>query len=239
MTGTPELPPLSLVRRHDTVRLIPTRYVEQEDSVLADLVDNDADAQAILDLGNATSARLVAQAGRDFGPGRIGPDELISGVPHFRVVNAAFTYAHPEGSRFNGPLRGAWYCAFDRTTALAEVVFHKTREYAEIDRFEDQVSYQAFLADFSQQFHDLRGQQAFSDCLDPDSYVASQALAARLLDLGSVGIVFPSVRRPRGINLACFRPAAVGNVRQGEVCELTWHGSPTPTHRWRPALSGA
>jgi hypothetical protein len=53
-------------------------------------------------------------------------------------------------------------------------------------------------------------------------------MAAQLLEAGSMGIIFPSVRRDGGINLACFRPALVGNVRKGQAYRLTWAGSPTP-----------
>ena len=64
--------------------------------------------------------------------------------------------------------------------------------------------------------------------LAPDSYIASQQLAAQLLEAGSMGMIFPSVRRDGGTNLACFRPALVGNVRKGRAYRLTWAGSPTP-----------
>jgi hypothetical protein len=36
------------------------------------------------------------------------------------------------------------------------------------------------------------------------------------------------VRRDGGTNLACFRPALVGNVRKGVAYRLTWAGSPEP-----------
>ena len=36
------------------------------------------------------------------------------------------------------------------------------------------------------------------------------------------------VRRDGGTNLACFRPALVGNVRKGQAYRLTWAGSPHP-----------
>ncbi len=48
----------------------------------------------------------------------------------------------------------------------------------------------------------------------PDSYESSQRLGQRLLDRGSLGVVYPSVRRTGGTCLACFRPAVVGNVRR-------------------------
>ncbi|WP_193315482.1 RES family NAD+ phosphorylase [Janthinobacterium aquaticum] len=220
-----DLPPLSALRQIDTCRLIPSRFADLEDSVLAPLADDDTHLRELFELDNATNARLVAEYG---GAPGIGVDELVFGVPNFRIINAAYTYARPEGARFNDGERGAWYCAFEMETALAEIIFHKTVEYQEIDYFHDSVSYQSLLADFSATFHDIRHDGRFAACLDPASYIASQELAATLLDAGSMGVIFPSTRRAGGTNLACFRPALVGNVRKGTAWRLTWDGSPTP-----------
>jgi RES domain-containing protein len=221
----PLLHKLTQLRQYDTCRLIPSRFAGIEDSVLAPLAENDAVLRDLFDLDNATNERLRGESG--LLPG-IGMDELVFGLPNFRIINAAFTYARPEGSRFNDGERGAWYCAFAPETALSEVIFHKTVEYVEIGRFDDSVSYQMLLADFSAGFHDLRGNEAYQACLDPDSYIASQALAAELLEHGSMGIIYPSVRHPGGTCLACFRPALVGNVRKAQTYRLTWAGSPQP-----------
>jgi hypothetical protein len=218
-------PLVTQLRQFDTCRLIPSRFVDEEDSVLAAIAEDTDHLRDLFELDNATNERLIGEHG---GLPGIGVDELVFGVPNFRMINAAFTYARPEGSRFNGADRGAWYCAFSARAALAEIIFHKTVEYQEIDRFDDQVSYQALLADFSSEFHDLRGATAFARCLDPNSYIASQQLAARLLEVESLGVIYPSVRHAGGTNLACFRPALVGNVRRGTVYELTWSGAPEP-----------
>lgn len=219
------LPRTMLVRRFDTIRLIPSRFAQREDSVLSAIAVDDAHLADLFELDNATNERLRAEQG--LAPG-IGVEELVFGVPNYRIVDAAFVHARPEGSRFNGPDRGAWYCAFEIETALAEIAFHKTVEYEEIGRFDDSVAYEAFLADFSHEFHDLRDDARFARCLDPASYVASQRLAERLLARGSIGVVYPSVRRAGGTNLACFRPAVVGNVRRGEAWRFSWAGSPEP-----------
>lgn len=229
---TTALPRTTLIRRFDTVRLIPSRFAQREDSVLATIAEDDAHLADLFELDNATNERLRAEQG--LAPG-IGIEELVFGVPNYRIINAAFVHARPEGSRFNGPERGAWYCAFEIETALAEIAFHKTVEYEEIGRFDDSVTYEAFLADFSHEFHDLRGDPRFVRCLDPRSYVASQRLAERLLERGAIGMVYPSVRRPEGTNLACFRPAVVGNVRRGEGWRLTWNGTRQPTIAPEPA----
>ena len=219
------LPRTTLLRQFDTCRLLPSRFAAREDSVLTGIADDDAHLRDLFDLDNATNERLRAERG--LLPG-IGIGELVFGVPNSSLVNSAFTYAHPQGSRFNGPERGAWYCSFDADTALAEVAFHKSVEYQEIGRFEDSVTYETLLADFTGEFHDVRSDARFARCLDASSYVASQKLAERLLEAGSLGVVYPSVRRARGTNLACFRPAVVGNVRRGTAYRLTWEGKPTP-----------
>jgi RES domain-containing protein len=219
------VPKLTALRQFDTCRLIPSRFAEVEDSVLGPLADNDDMLRDLFDLDNATNERLRGEYG---GLPGIGVDELVFGVPNFRIINAAYTYPRPEGSRFNDGERGAWYCAFEPETALAEITFHKTVEYQEIDRFDDSVTYQTMHADFTSTFHDLRGARGFSKVLAPDSYIASQQMAAQLLEAGSMGVIFPSVRREGGTNLACFRPALVGNVRKGRAYRLTWAGSPTP-----------
>ncbi|WP_426196316.1 RES family NAD+ phosphorylase [Massilia sp. DWR3-1-1] len=224
----PTLPPLTLLRQFDTCRLIPSRFADLEDSVLAPLADDAAVLADLFELDNATNERLRGEYGSL--PG-IGVDELVFGVPNFRIINAAYTYPRPEGSRFNDGERGAWYCAFEIDTALAEITFHKTVEYQEIGRFDDSVTYQVMLSDFTGTFHDLRevaGQAPFAAVLAGDSYIASQALAATLLELGSMGVIFPSVRLDGGTNLACFRPALVSNTRKGGAYRLTWAGTPQP-----------
>jgi len=220
------LPPLTRLHQDDTHRLIPSQY---GDRVLTGLAQDAAHLETLIELDNLTNERLHAE--QNLLPG-ITALELVSGFPHYRVVNAAFCHGHPEGSRFNGPDRGAWYAAFERESALAEVIFHKTLALAEIDTFDDDVTYEDYLSDFRGEFHDIRDQDAFAECLDPESYVASQALAARLFRADSAGIVYPSVRYPPGTNLVCFRPALVFHVRQGHTYRLVWQDRPDPEVIW-------
>ena len=219
------LPRTTLIRRNDTHRLIPSKHSEAGESVLARVADGDAHLKDIFDLDNATNDRLIAES--NLLPG-IGIHELVFGVPHYRIVNAAFCHAHPLGSRFNGPDRGGWYAAFELRTAQAEVAFHKALELAEVGWLEDEIAYDEYLADFSANFHDLRADARFAGCFSRDSYVTSQRLGSRLLDAGSLGIIYPSVRRSGGTCIACFRPALVGNVRKDRTFRFIWSGKPVP-----------
>ncbi|MGE5142867.1 MAG: RES family NAD+ phosphorylase, partial [Acidobacteriota bacterium] len=212
-----------LVRANDTARLVPSRHAEE--TVLARIAEDDAHLQDLFALDQATNDRLLAE--NDRAPG-MPSHELVFGVPWFRIVNAAFSHAHPNGGRFNGPDRGAWYAGFELETAQAEVAHHKWIELSEVGWLEEEATYVEYRADFSAEFHDLRGRREFRACLDPASYVASQRLAADLLAAGSLGAVYPSVRRRKGTCFACLRPALVGNVRQGARFRFRWAGSPSP-----------
>jgi len=216
------LPRLSLVRRADTHRLIASKAGE---TVLLRIADDDAHLQELFELDSATNDRLLAEHGRLEG---IGPHELVFGVPHAAVINAAFCHPHPLGGRFTGPHRGAWYAAFEIETAQAEVAFHKALELAEINHWNETVTYDDYLADFSAELHDLRKDRRFARCLAPRSYVASQELAERLAEAASAGVVYPSVRRPGGTCLACFRPPLVTHVRRDASWRFTWSGSEVP-----------
>jgi RES domain-containing protein len=214
-------PRLTSIRQDDTHRLIPSRY--SDSSVLARLAENENDLEELFELDDATNDRLLGEAG--LLPG-ISVHELLFGVSYAHIVNAAFTHAHPAGSRFNGPERGAWYAGFDLGTAKAEIAFHKSQELMEINWMgEETFEFDDYLADFRADFHDIRGNAKYADCLDPKTYVRSQELASKLLAAGSAGIVYPSVRRPKGTCIVCFRPALVGNVRKGGAVNVTFRDS--------------
>jgi RES domain-containing protein len=215
-----KLPGATALRRDDTHRLIPAKYIGEGESVLARLTVDDEDLDHLLELEGATNDRLLGEAG--LLPG-ISVHELVFGIPHAHIVNAAFTHTHPMGSRFNLADRGAWYAAFALETSQAEVAFHKAQEFEEINwRDEEVVTCADYLADFRADFHDIRGEGEFAQCLDPGSYQNSQRLAGELLKEGSPGIVYPSVRHKGGSCLACFRPALVTNVRRGPNVALTF-----------------
>ncbi len=215
----------SPIDQRDTHRLIPAQFADDGASVLARLSDDQAILNGIFELDNATNDRLWAESGRSLG---IDARELVFGIPSYRIINAAFCHPAPLGSRFNSPDRGAWYASFDLKTSQAEAAYHR-RLWLRETRWgqEDVAEYADYLADFRADFHDLRGVKEHAGWLSPDSYAASQALAAELLRLGSAGIVYPSVRLTKGACIACFRPVLVTNVRRGRdftlVCDS--HGS--------------
>ncbi len=227
------LPPVTMVRRFNTSRLLPAKYSE---SVLTRLADNEDDLQSIFALDNATNERLLTELNQRLG---ITARELVFNIPHYRIINAAFCHPHPQGGRFSMPYRGSWYAGFDLATAKAEVLFHRMLQFVEISWTQpEELDYDQYVADFCGSFHDLRAEalsreaasaqavrpvSKFAACLNPESYVASQQLTLLLLEAGSLGIVYPSTRKPGGNCVACFRPSLVCNVRKRDLYRLTWY----------------
>jgi hypothetical protein len=214
-------PKLRKIERDKTHRLIPYRYSDRGRPILNLLAQDDDDLLSDLtELEGATNDRLLGENGKLTG---ISTIELVSGFALAHIVNASFTHARPLGGRFNSAVRGAWYAAFEMKTAQAEAVFHRTAELKEIGWTGEEISpYIDYLADFKHEFHDLRGDAEFLDCLDPVSYAASQALGLMLLNSGSGGIVYPSVRQKDGICMVCFRPPLVLHVQEGPMVTFTF-----------------
>jgi RES domain-containing protein len=214
--------PVCEIDQRDTHRLIPARFADEGASVLTRLTDDEDLLDGIFQLDNATNDRLIAESGN--APG-IDVRELVFGIPQYRIINASFCHPAPGGSRFNSEDRGAWYAGFEVETSQAEVAFHMQISLRETAWEQEEVTdYVDYLADFRAEFHDLRSTKDHREALAPDSYRASQALAAELLELGSAGIVYPCVRREGGTCLVCFRPVLVINARKGWTYEFVFRG---------------
>lgn len=204
-------------------RLIPTRYPSVG---LFDRVAAADDLDAVLELEGWTNDRISNELGLLHA---VPKDEWVSGRPMASVVMAAFCHPAVGGSRFSSDQRGAWYAGRTLATALAEAVFHRTAELADVGHFDTRVQLRLYHADFAAPFHDIRdGGRAYASLHDPDSYRESQAFARDLLDSGANGIVYRSVRHDGGECLACFRPPLVSNVRVAAHYEFRWAGTRIP-----------
>jgi hypothetical protein len=206
--------------------MIPSRYPVVG---LLDRVASPTDLEAVFELEGWTNDRISNELGLLH---TIPEAEWVTGEPMASVVMAAYCHPRPGGGRFSTEDRGAWYAGRTIATALAESAYHRTAELREVGGFETAVQMRVYLADFRGRFHDLRPVNPGWDRLyDPDDYSASQALGRQLLDAGSNGIVYRSVRNPGGECIACFRPRLVGHVRAGGHYEFRWEGRPDPVVR--------
>ena len=219
-------PPESLVRWTAAPRLVPSRYPVVG---LLDRVAAPADLDALFELEGWTNDRISNELGLLH---TIPDREWVVGTPMASVVMAAFCHPRPSGSRFSTEERGAWYAAKSLITAIAESVYHRAAELKEVGGFETRVDLRVYLADFRAKFHDLRQpSRAWTSFYDPADYGASQVLGRRLLERGSNGLVYRSVRDSSGECLVCFRPPLVRHVRAGGHFEFRWDGGPEPLVR--------
>src|SRR5947209_10786382 len=138
------------VRAGGACRMVPSRFPV---AGILDRVAGSADLPFIFELESWTNDRISTELGILH---RIPRQEWVVGRPMASVIMAAFCHPRPAGSRFNGPDRGAWYAAIGLDAAHAEVVYHRTKELAEVGVFDTWVEMRLYLADFDAPFHDIR-----------------------------------------------------------------------------------
>ena len=219
-------PPETRIRWAATCRLVPSRYPSVG---VLDQIASPGDLEAVMEIEAWTNDRMSVELGI---LSTIPQDEWILGESMASVVMAAFCHPRPDGARFSGSERGVWYAARTIDTALAESVYHRTREVEEVGHFDVRMQMRLYHADFSATFHDIRGGvAAWTKLHDPDSYAASQRMGLALFEAGSHGLLYDSVRHPGGTCLACFRPRLVQRVRVAAHYEYHWNGSRVPAIR--------
>lgn len=197
-----------------TYRLVPSRFPPIG---LFDTVATAADAEAVMELAGWTNDRLVAER-----IDRLPRDQWVYGRPNSSIVMAAFLHVAPGGMRFNCPDLGAWYASAEIATAVAEVGHHLRREAVARRVAAMRRTYRNYSATLLGDCVDIRGCAADLDgVLAPDSYVAGQAFAGQLRRAGYCGILYGSVRRRGGSNVAVWKPGSVTEVVQAEHFEIS------------------
>ncbi len=197
-----------------TWRLIPSRFPPIS---TFDTVASAEDLEAVMELEGWTNDRLIAER-----VARLPKNEWVYSVPNASIVMASFLHAAPDGSRFTSGDLGAWYAAFSRRTAIAEVAHHLRREAINMRSTSLTLQYRTYSAQLAGQYHDIRGQRATSPGLyRPDSYTASQAFGEEIRSQGADGILYDSVRHLGGTNVVAFRPKNVRDVVMGTHYEVT------------------
>jgi hypothetical protein len=195
-------------------RLIPSQFPPIG---LFDTVATAADLSAVMDLVGWTNDRLVADR-----IDRLPQSEWVYGVPNASIVMAAFLHVAPDGMRFNGPELGAWYAADDIRTAVAEVGHHLRREAVARSVATTSRTYRAYAATLLGDYLDIRRQQAKrADVYASDRYDASQKFGERVRASGGAGILYDSLRRRTGINVAALRPRNITDILQADHFEIS------------------
>ena len=199
-------------------RIVPTRYPSV---FLYDRVADAQDFEALYALEAMTNDRvrdeageieLVAPGDRIFGPGS-GP------------IMAAFTHVNPDGSRFSDGSYGMFYAGRERRTGIAETQYHLSRFLAATGEAAMHLQMRLYHVAIDARLHDLRGPgPALAALHDPDRYAAPRAAGATLRAAGSLGVVYRSVRDPRGECVGLFKPRAASGCVHAAHLLYAWDG---------------
>jgi len=208
-------PPVRRVRWSHAWRIVPSRFPPVG---LYDRIADPADLDALFAIEALTNPRLREEAGL---LAQIPKEHRISG-PGSTPVMAAFTHLGPEGSRFSDGSWGVFYAAHSVATAVEETVYHRERFLAATAEPPCEVQMRCYRTSVDSRLHDIRGGWVAEH--DPDSYVASQALAGTLRAAGSNGIVYDSARHRGGECLAAFQPDVVAPCVQSQHLIYRWDG---------------
>lgn len=210
--------PLCPVKWCPSFRIIPSRYPPIN---LFEKVADPADLEAVYQIEAMTNDRLRDEVGAIE---LVPPEDRVSG-PGTSPIMAAFTHIAPDGARFSTSTFGAYYCALDLETAVAETRFHRENFLRATSEPAQEVDMRVYAANVDAELRDIRGKQGeLPDVYDPDDYAASQAFARKEREQGNDGIVYSSVRHAGGECAALFRPRLVSKCRQERHLAYCWDG---------------
>jgi hypothetical protein len=166
-------PPVSRVAWPEARRMISSRYPPVD--LFEDIADP-RDWELLAAAESKTNPRVAESVGRlDLVP----PERRVAGHGASYVM-APFVHVSPDrAGRFHDGSVGSYYAANRFETAVAETAYHKARFFRSTKEAPGWLAQMRELVGaIDNAFHDVRGRREFEACLDPDSYGASQELAA-------------------------------------------------------------
>jgi RES domain-containing protein len=192
-----------------------------------DGVASPEDLEAVLLLETLTNDRVTDTLAR---LGRLDRSEWVTGLPGATLVMAAFCHPALGCGRFNTDTLGAWYCATEIETALAETVYHHSRRLAHsASGFHHVIQMRELISAIDAEFADIRDlRDSHPELYDAQSYAESQPIGEARRRDGANGIVCDSVRRTGGTNVVVDRPSLLPPAPQ-ETTSIT--AGPATPHR--------
>lgn len=151
-------------------------------------------------------------------------ERRVSG-PGASIVMGAFTHCSVDRkSRFSDGSYGVWYAGDRFEVALMETIFHHERFMRRTNEAPADSQFRELKARVGGKLRDLR-KRGSTQYLAPDDYSASQAIAKEFRNSLEDGIVYPSVRWPKGEAAALFWPDCVRlPVIQARHLLYHWNG---------------
>jgi RES domain len=206
------------VRWPHASRIVPTRYPAVS---LFDRVADAGDFDALYALEAMTNERARDEVGQIE---RVPKDERVFG-PGSGPIMAAFTHLNVLGSRFSDGTYGVFYAARDRATAVAETRHHHAAFLGATREPAMHLPMRLYQVAIDARLHDLRPAGSVARAVyDPVDYSAARALGGQLRGAGSAGVVYRSVRDPRGQCVGLFKPRGASRCVHAAYLLYAWDG---------------
>jgi RES domain len=212
--------PVTRVEWRGAVRIIRSAFPPID---LFEEIADPADWPLLISAEQKTNPRIMETIGNL----DLVPINRRVGGPGASYLMAPFTHVSTDRpSRFSDGSYGVLYVGDRFETALVETIHHHARFMARTREAPGWTSqFREIVMSVDANLHDLRAKAPeFVPALDPDSYVASQALAASLRSSGSDGVVYPSVRDAGSVCVALFYPDCASGPVQGRHLDYHWDG---------------
>jgi hypothetical protein len=212
--------PISRIEWKGAVRIV--RSVFPPIDLFEDIADP-ADWPLLISAEQKTNPRIMATIGNlDLVP----VNRRVGGAGASYLM-APFTHVSTgRPSRFTDGRYGVLYVGDRFETGLFETIYHHGRFMARTREAPGWTSqFREIVMAVDAVLSDLRtAEPGFAAALNPESYLASQSLAAELKQAGADGLVYPSVRNPGGECVALFYPDCASNPVQGRHLDYHWDG---------------
>lgn len=199
-------------------RIVPSRFPPV--GVFDELVDPE-EVDALYEIETLTNDRLSEDLGLIH---LVAPEDRLAG-PGATPIMAAFTHPNPGGSRFSDGSFGVYYCGDSEEVAIRESVHHRERFLRLTGESPCRIEMRLYTGEIQRDLHDGLEGRLPDDVLNPEDYTVSQQWGAELREIGSYGLMYPSVRHPGGLCAALFRPPAISPVRQARHYEYRFDGA--------------
>jgi hypothetical protein len=196
-------------------RVIASEYAGEN---LFDRLVDATELEALQQIADLTSPPALSQMGAI---ALVKVDDRIYGHGS-GLIMAAFTWPG-QPSRFSDGSRGTYYAANTEDTAVDETKYHD--ELFLSGRAPIVVEKTLLHADVHATLVDIRsGCPAPADVYHPVQYTAGQSLGRIIRLLDGYGLIYDSVRHPRGECVAIFRPPALANAQPARTLHYHWDG---------------
>jgi hypothetical protein len=178
---------------------------------------------ALVELEQLTNPRLRDEVGQI---NLVPPERRVAG-PNASWVMAPFTHVNVLGSRFSNGTYGVYYAADQLETAIRETVHHFSRFASDSNDPPRREDMRVLLGTINRELDDVNSLDTGvrAAILDRDSYEASRPFGLERREVGSNGLLYPSVRHDSGQCVAAFWPDIVGIPIQERHLQYEWDGT--------------